>query len=297
MSTLSEKYLAGFLDADGSIQVMWRAVDRDDSDPTVRRPYLSLQFSQRADRDEVLRSINASFGGKMYAQRGYSTLMIFGSPAVQVLMRIKQYLVVKRNYAEAVLALLGKPQKVELAQAYLKAQRKVRSEPLPNYPSRKWAAGYVDGDGSFSARISKNRSYGCNVVLEVASSDYDSEGIELLQKAFGGSIGVMDSKRVHLRKWTLVIPPSKLMEIERHFGQYLIVKKPQFDFLMGCARMGHFRDGKSIHAGLKQLKAQPHRLSESSVKDLLRDVRDVPDSEINRHRAAGVARAWSLRKR
>lgn len=261
----------------------------------MRRPYLSLEFSQRADRDEVLNAIQATFGGKLSIARGYAKLAIFGSPATQVLNRIKQHLVIKRNYAEAVLSVLGRPHKVELVQAYLKAQRKVRSEPLPNYPSRKWAAGYIDGDGSWSARISRGRSTA--IFLEVACSDYDSEGIELLQKAFGGSINSLDSARVHLRKWVLSVPPSKLLEIERHFGQYLIVKKTQFDFLLGCARMGHFRDGTSIRAALKQLKAQPHRLSESSVKQLLEGVSDVSVEDVLAHRHARLLQYHSARKR
>lgn len=299
MTTLSEKYLAGFLDADGSIQVMWRPVDRDDKDPTVRRPYLALEFSQRSDRDEVLREIQRTFGGKLDENvRGpYSKLVIFGSQAVQVLNRIRKHLVIKRNYAEAVLGLLGEPRKVELAQAYLKSQRRVRSLPLPNYPSRKWAAGYFDGDGSISVRTQKGRTAAA-VYFEVACSDYDSEGVEILQKAFGGTVNVMDASRKHLRKWTLSVPPSKLKEIHRHFGQYLIVKKSQFDFLMGCAQMGHFRDGSSISAGVKQLKAQPHRLSEPNVTaDLLANVRDVPDEEVLGRKRVAMATARAARKR
>lgn len=299
MTTLSEKYLAGFLDADGSIQVMWRPVDRADSDPTVRRPYLALEFSQRSDRDEVLRQIQATFGGKLSENvRGpYSKLVIFGSPAVQVLTRIQKHLVIKRHYAGAVLDLLGAPRKVELAQAYLKAQRLLPSNPLPNYPSRKWAAGYFDGDGCISARLNKNRTAAA-VYFEIACAAHDSEGVAILQKAFGGSINDMDASRKHLKKWVLSVPPSKLKELDRHFGQYLIVKKSQFDFLMGCAQMGHFRDGSSINSALKQLKAQPHRLSEpNAVSQLLSTVRDVPDEEVLGNKRRAMEKARSLRKR
>lgn len=297
MATLSEKYLAGFLDADGSIQVMWRPVDRADTDPTKRRGYLALEFSQRSDRDEVLKQAAGTFGGKVSLEsRGpYSKLVIYGSPAMQVLNRIKQHLVIKRSYADAALSVLGEPVKVEVAQAYLKLQRRVRSDPLPNYPSRKWAAGYFDGDGSISARITKSNT--AAIYFEVVASDFDSEGIELLQKAFGGTVNSM-GKRAHLRKWTLSVPPSKLKEIGLHFGQYLIIKKSQFDFITSCAEMGHFRDGRSINAALKQLKTQPHRLSEpNAVERLLAGVRNVPDQEILDRKRAAMAHARSMRKR
>lgn len=291
------------MDADGSIQVMWRRVDRADSDPTMRRPYLSLKFSQRSDRDEVLRAIVDSFGGKLYLDsRGYAALVIFGGPAEQVLHRIKKHLVIKRSYAEAVLSLLGEPRKVEVAQAFLKAQRRLRSDPLPNYPSRKWAAGYIDGDGCFSIRRRTGKRWAqspssASPTLEIACSDFDSEGVELLQKAFGGSLGQLDNGRRHLKRWTLVMPPSKIKQVAEHFGQYLIVKKAQFDFLLGCARMGHFRDGNSIQAAMKQLKAQPHRLSESSVPALLAGVKDIDDNEILALKQSVMAHVRSLRKR
>lgn len=277
MSTLSEKYLAGFLDADGSIQVMWRPLDRGNTNPEIQRPYLSLEFSQREDRDDVLKRIQKEFGGKLTTNvRGpYTQLTLFGSPAEQVLNRIKKHLVVKRDYAESVLSILKQPCNRKEMQVWLKRQRRIRSFALPNYPSRKWAAGYFDGDGSISARLNKGR-ISAAIYFEVVAADYDSEGIEILQKAFGGTINVLSKNRTHLRKWTLSVPPSKVKQIANHFGQYLIVKKTQFDFLMRCAEMGHFRDGKNINSALKQLKVQPHRLNESNDFD----IRDISDEEV-----------------
>jgi hypothetical protein len=261
----------------------------------MRRPYLSLEWSQRSDRDEVLKLIEQQCGGKCRVSGAYTTLKVFGAPAVQLLNRMEKYLVIKRHYARVVLELLGKPHKVELAQAYLKAQRRVRSDPLPNFPSRKWAAGYFDGDGCFSTRIGKSRT-SATVVAEIVASEYDREGLDLLHKAFGGTIANL-SDRPHLAKWTLQMPPSKAKEILGHFGKYMIVKKAQADFILGCAQMGHYRDGGSISAALKQLKAQPHRLSEPNAALLLAGVRDVPDEEILDRKRCAMSHARSLRKR
>ena len=84
------------------------------------------------------------------------------------------------------------------------------------------------------------------------------------------------------------------MLFRSYFAAELIIKQDQARFLLGCAEMGHFRDGKSIKSALKQLKAQPHRLSEpkADVPALLATVQDPPNPrpEIARRVAAGRAR-------
>ena len=275
---LSEKYIAGFLDSDGSIQVMWRPVDRGDTNPDIRRGYLSLDWSQKTCQDEVLFRIQECIGGKLETNvRGpYSRLRLFGSPAEMVLNRIKQHLVIKRHYAEIVLDAIRKPQSIEVIHAHLKAQRKVKSLPLPNYPSRKWLAGYFDGDGCISVRIGKFRQ-SAQPAIEIVASEFDSEGVELLQKVFGGYIGRFNVGKSNIVKWTLTMPPSKANHFFGQFSKYLITKREQANFILGCARMGHYQDGKNIQRTLKQLKAQPHRLNEPKVDVslLLQDVNDV----------------------
>jgi len=293
VTKLSEKYIAGFLDSDGSIQVMWRAVDRANSDPSTLRPYLSLEWTQLTRNDEVLQRIKECVGGEISereATKG-STLKLFGGPAVQLLSRIEKYLVVKRHYARVVLELLGKPHKVELAKAYLKAQRKVKGG-LPNYPSRKWLAGYFDGDGCFQCRVAKGRTTG-QLVAEITASAYDAEGVEILAKVFGGSLTTSNPSNSNpLINWTLTMPPSKVIEFVGYFAKELITKQAQAYFILGCAEMGHFRDGKSISAILKHLKTQPHRLSEpkADVAELIRQVQDLPDMRGERMRQKAIGR-------
>ena len=294
MANLSEKYIAGFTDSDGSIQVMWRALDRADADPSMRRPYLSLEWTQISCNNEVLHRIKESVGGTIYTREKTkgSTLKLFGSPAVQLLYRMKQYLVVKRRYAEVVLELLGKPQKVETAKAYLKIQRRIKSSHMPNYPSRKWLAGYFDGDGSFQARIGKGRT-SAQLVAAIVASDYDAIGLELIAKVFGGSLQTSPLNGGAIARWILTMPPSKVEQFVGYFAKELIVKKDQADFMLGCARMGHFHDGESIQATLKQLKARPHRLNEpkNDIPALVANVKDIPsDREASRQKFAETGR-------
>ena len=274
MAKLSDKYIAGFLDSDGSIQVSYRYPTRDKSDSTMMRAYIGLEFSQLTNRDEVLYLIQEAVGGNLYfdEKKKATNLKIFGKKAAMCLSRIRKYLVIKRHYASIAVEIAGTIVNRREATAFLKKERKRKSLPLPNYPSRKWMAGYIDGDGCLGVRVTKSCK-SAQPVLEITSSDYDSEGVELIQKAFGGSIAI-GGKLKNLRSLTITLAPSKAVQILSHCGRYLTIKKAQSDFILGCASMGHYRDGKNIQAICKQLKSQPHRLNEPKpdVRHLLSKV-------------------------
>lgn len=265
---LSEKYIAGFLDSDGTICLQYHG--------DGRRANLIMAFSQKTSQDRVLKMIQEVVGGKIRTVEvkgvSYSTLGIFGRAAISVLSRIKKYLVIKRHYANVCLDVIqNRIPDVKACKAYMKEQRRVRSLPLPNNPSRKWLAGYIDGDGCFShTKMTKRGKIG--LLLHVAASNYDTEGIEVIFKAFGGRIHDMCKGRV--KQYILNLNPSKAKEFISLFGKYLVTKQDQALFILGCAEMGHYRDGKSIKAILKQLKAHQHRLNEPgpNVKDLLSQV-------------------------
>lgn len=281
---LSEKYIAGFLDSDGSIGINWRPLDRSDTNPTQRRGYVTLSFSQAAAQNEVLYLIKHEIGGTIRAASRdgkYTELRLNGKHAEQILYRIKKHLVINREYCERVLAITSQAVDAKTTKARLKEDRKRRSTPLPNYPSRKWMAGYLDGDGSITARLSRDKA--AQPVLSVACSSFDREGIELLQKAFGGSIS--DRERVSV--WTVVLGASKASKVLGHCAQHMLVKKDQADFIMGCAKMGHYRDGIRIRMALKQLKAHPHRLSEpkANVGRLLANIRDIKSPRVKAREA------------
>lgn len=276
MSSLGEKYIAGFLDADGSIGISWRG--------GKYKPQLTLSFSQKTSQDEVLHLIQKDLGGmirtKMVGKTCYSELCLRDKPAVMALNRIKKYLVVKRRYADVCLQHVeaGVPREdwKDLAKQ-LKVERRVRSLPLPKHPTRKWLAGYFDGDGCVYGNSAKGRGKAI-IELSIASSDYDTEGLEIIHKVFGG--GIYQQKN-GIRIWKLFPPPSKLIEFFEFFGAHSVVKKDQIDFILACAKMGHLRDGERICQTLKHLKAQPHRLSESKpdVHQLIKEVRDISESE------------------
>uniref|UniRef100_A0A6H1ZUS4 Putative homing endonuclease n=1 Tax=viral metagenome TaxID=1070528 RepID=A0A6H1ZUS4_9ZZZZ len=269
---LSEKYLAGFLDSDGSV---WMQYTKEGWKPSI-----CMLFSQKTSQDEVLSLIQEDYGGTLKQQtiKGvqYSSLGIYSKAAVGILNRIKKYLVIKRHYVEACLEVeRQRTDSIEKTKAYLKEQRKVRSLPLPNFPSRKWLAGYLDGDGCFHGRVT-GRYGSASIQLHVAASNYDTEGLEIIHKAFGGGLYDMCNGRV--TQYRVMLPPSKAKSVLPYFAKHMIVKRDQVYFILGCAEMGHYRDGKYITATLKHLKAHEHRLNEPrvDVAKLVDCIKNVP---------------------
>jgi len=269
---VSDKYIAGFLDSDGGIG--FNFIDKG------RKPLLGITWSQKTCQDEVLFEIHKVIGGKIdyttVNSVSYSRLHICGRKAEALLNRIRKYLVIKRRFADSCMKIANERVDNPIAiKEYLKKERKITSLPIPNFPTRKWLAGYIDGDGCFSiSEIShKGAAY---PLLHIAAANYDTEGIETIQKAFGGRIHNMNNGNV--RQYILSLSPSKAIQLISYCGKYMIVKRDQALFVLNCAKMGHYRDGKNIKLALKQLKIQPHRLNEPRVdiKTLIAKIEDLP---------------------
>lgn len=269
---VSDKYIAGFIDSDGSIGLSF--IDKG------RRPLLRITWTQKTCQDEVLSEIHKVIGGKLdgVVVKGnrYSRLHICGRKAEALLNRIRKHLVIKRRYADVCMKIAMERVDDPVAiKEQLKRERKIASLPIPNFPTRKWLAGYIDGDGCFSVTQLTPRGTACPV-LHIAASNYDTEGIEVIQKAFGGRIHDMNHGRV--KQYVLPVQPSKAIKLISYCGKHMIVKRDQAQFILNCAKMGHYRDGKSIKLALKQLKAQPHRLNEPRVdlSIIMAGIKDVP---------------------
>ena len=275
MARLSEKYIAGFFDADGTVGVVFH---RD-----CKTPQLRVAFSQETKQDEVLHLIQRDYGGSIsYSMIGsgqYTKLSFSGNKqATMLLNRIKKHSVLKRRYIEVCLDVCGRQldcSEIDRVKAFLKIQRKIKSYPLPNFPPRKWLAGYFDGDGCVHAGVRKSSvNKHAQVRAHFCAEDCYEGGIEVIQKAFGGSIKQM---RENVKQWYLDVSPSKATEFFGYFGKHTVVKRSQIEFILKCAEMEHFRDGIIIESAMKHLKAHPPRLSESKpdVDGLFRKVKNL----------------------
>ena len=266
---LTEKYLAGLIDADGSFGVRYFRRPQGDY-----RPAMFLQVSQKAARDQVLYMLQDSFGGLVHtksSRTGYgggdqSVWEVPHTEAMKILYRLDKYMVVKRGRAPLMVDYIHNNSRVaedrlEAHRLQLDVIRKYRHT-LPNYPSRKWMAGYFDGDGCFASRVDKKSGY-CYLSMRVTAHRDDSNSIDLLHKAFGGLVNY--SRGEHLPCWVLHLPPSKALKAVGHFAKHLVVKRAEAYFVLGCAEGGNYRDGRRIHELLRHLKAQEQRLNDRGV--------------------------------
>lgn len=288
---LSDKYLAGLLDSDGSIMLMWNPpCRRENWDGTgPQRAYVVVAFSQKTGDMDFMRSIAnsltppslpqvwGSFGTRSDTDTQY--WKVAGTKATSVLMRLKKYLVCKRNVAEVAIEMNGQIMDVAAGKAQLEAARAVLI--TPKHPTRKWAAGYIDGNGSFDVRVPKGMAG--QPILSVSDEAKERNGVELLHKAFGGSIQEsVTPNGTPMVYWVLSMDAAKCRSIFENtktgLGKHMMLKTDQVYFLLGCAKMGHFRDGERIRNALYQLRIQPHRLNGpgAQVATLLKTVRDVP---------------------
>ena len=289
---LSEKYLAGLVDADGTFGV--RFFRRREGD---FRPACFFDVGQTPKCDKVLHLLADSFGGSVsyrtpktgHGGEGNATWSLPHTQAKKMLSRIEKFLVVKRGRARLVQQYLAAHSRVpaDRLQAHQQQLRELLNVKyqLPNYPSRAWLAGYFDGDGCFASRLNKKgQAYLSARITAHISAD---GGIQLLHKAFGGAIYKYGGP--HLPTWVLHMPPSKAKQFIEHFAKHLVIKRAQAYFVLGCARGGNYRDGQTIHGTLRQLKAQGQRLNDPDVdvsEELSKVCFDIPDQ-----------RGWHMRKR
>lgn len=282
---LSDKYLAGLLDSDGCICLKWYRQDGTD----LQRAQAVVSFSQKTVDQSLMHliansltppSLEKAWGTvDTVAYSSTHTWVVAGSKAVSVLMRLKKFLVLKRALADCAIEMNGKV--MDVAEGKQKFDAVRGASPMPKHPTRKWAAGYLDGNGTFNVNIPNG--LGGHVSLQVCDEAIERVGVDLLQKAYGGSIREYATpKGTPIVTWTLWMDAAKVRSMfesgKTGLAKHMILKTDQIYFLLGCAKLGHFRDGERIKAGLEQLRSQPHRLSGpgAGVARFLEAVRDVP---------------------
>lgn len=288
---LVEKYMAGFIDADGHISVRTRI---------GARPDLLFSIGQEAGFAEPLHELQDEFGGIIRSKFGgkHLELCMRSGPARKVIERLKKYLVLKKDQAIRYLDfvdssdVLRTEQDVKAARERIAEIRRYGAMYEPNYPSRKWMAGYIDGDGSFAVSVNNGLAY---PVLRILAAPNYIVGVTLLHKAFGGTLTARGDNLV----WSLQLTqPSKIEQVLGHCAPYLRKKQAQAYFLLGCAKNGNLRDGETIRSAIKALNAQQHRLSDSAAEAdrLLQTVRfDIPPRRLGR--PAGIIETRPRRKR
>lgn len=188
------KYLAGLLDADGSLSFKFC---KSSSGKTFCYLILSLTGVKYIDKKDYILSLS-DYGGSSIEYVNDSSNMANKwhvqdrTTLNKILPRITKHMVIKGKHWDRLFSayteLKGKDisDKTELLKAFSSESRK-DTGPLKakKHPTWAWIAGYLDGDGCYTFSQKQRR----NTLHVGAISHYnDVQGLELLQKAFGGTI-------------------------------------------------------------------------------------------------------------
>lgn len=216
------KYFAGFIDADGSLQAHVQKVKN--SGGFYIHPVVSL--SQKKFRAQNLEEI-ASFYEVSVCEESRNPdtveVRISGDKGRRLLEQIKKHLVIKDELAEYLLNLERKvytQEEVDTIRQIIKSLRK-KNISHKNFPSRKWMAGYIDGDGCVQAYIYRTGSIKAH--LTITSWNEAQAGLELVKKVFGGCI----IQQGNASRLQISFSPSKVRELYDYFGKHLRIKKDQ----------------------------------------------------------------------
>lgn len=211
------KYLAGLLDADGSLSL---ECHRGYDDRVRISLKLHLTAADSIDSHGFVATLPELTGlGSVSRYGGRYTQWFVGhrNELEMLIPRLTKHMVIKAQHWQWLLEFwrefrsqekgqksLSEEQWLAL-QAEARRSRVERVGPLKpkNHPTWAWLAGYLDGDGCFSFRTSKNK----NMRLSVTAHEADAIAIEMLQKAFGGSIAV-NSARPSCRVWWRGLGPA-----------------------------------------------------------------------------------------
>ncbi len=192
------KYLAGLLDADGSLSF---EAHKGYDDRVRISLKLHLVASDTIDRNGFVASLPSLTGmGKVsrYNDRYTQWFVCHRAELEMLLPRLIKHMIIKAQHWQWLLEFWRgwrsqekgqKSMSVEEYEALAQASRESRRERVgpikpKNHPTWAWVAGYLDGDGCYSFRTSKNK----NMRLSVTAHVTDVHGLEFLQKAFGGTI-------------------------------------------------------------------------------------------------------------
>lgn len=193
------KYLAGLLDADGSLSFNFK---RDQNRPDRHFVGLTLHLSSSTavDQRRFVDTLpeQTSFGAVYYSgsNQQFKTWSVTKRAELEMLLpRLIKHMVVKARHWQWLLEEWRglrrssvSTEQMDAMKAASKASRVERTGPVrpKNHPTWAWVAGYIDGDGCYVRRFDKNQNYWAISVSVVAHVN-DRVGLDFLEKAFGGS--------------------------------------------------------------------------------------------------------------
>jgi hypothetical protein len=251
---ITDKYIAGLIDSDGYLG--FNIKKRADGSFRVG-PRVSIK--QRQDRSQVLYDIAAEWDIQVYDDANTHCIVFTGNKANRILERIQKHLVIKPDVAKFILESTptecSEEELKDLKNAF-NVVRRTTPEREHNYPSRRWLAGYFDGDGSLQCDKKGN------LKLQFTSHEREQAALKLIHKAFGGSLHVSGN----VAKLYIYLPyrysKNHIDSVLGYFGKHSVIKQSQVQFVLGHA--GRVSTSE-IYNKLKQLKSPASTKRDASL--------------------------------
>jgi len=198
------KYLAGLLDADGSLSFAFRS-DQNNIGRCFVGLNMRLASSTAVDKEGFIESLPALTGFGTVNRYGefdqFKTWNVSKRADLEMLLpRIVKHMVIKAKHWQWLYEMwrdlrakqntVSSEEREALVQA-VKESRRLKHGPLKpkNHPSWAWVAGYLDGDGCYSYRSHMNGEYRqWSIFVSAVAHVNDICVLEFLQHSFGGYI-------------------------------------------------------------------------------------------------------------
>lgn len=222
---MNEKYIAGLLDADGSVLLHFNK--RQDG---TFRAAASVKISLSADLKYLAEEFDLNW--RDYLREGFKDqqeIYAYGDRAVTFLNRIKKHLRIKNHLAEWVLSNHGTV--VDNPTTLKKEMQQVRKDSANHddgrHPSRAWMAGYFDGDGCIGFFTRRDECW-----LLVTGWSYDKKILDTLSAHFGGKVYKHTGESFQWKKY-LGVRGSEVID---YFKKHVVVRRHQLDKYLQMTR-------------------------------------------------------------
>jgi hypothetical protein len=197
MNESTVKYMAGLLDADGSLSLMFRK----HGSGTYLALRLTLTSSDAVDRHGFVENLPNTLGMGTAHRYGKNQQFITWTVAKRadlemILPRLIKHMLIKATHWQWLLDVWREHRgqsvdddKVQALKDQSKFSRSVSGPLKPkNYPTWAWMAGFMDGDGYYTCR--RNRPPRDTWAMRIGCVIHrnDRHVLELIQKAYGGKI-------------------------------------------------------------------------------------------------------------
>jgi len=204
------KYLAGLCDADASLSFRFNQ----SKEGWRLHLIFNLTAAESIDREgKFIKSLPdlTGFGTVRHRQREHwspiNEWVIQSQRDMNMFLpRITKYMVIKGKHWDTLYGIFVNTRGKILNEAEVKALKQFSKESRKNtgplkakkHPTWAWTCGYLEGDGCFTF---KKHPSGYGKILRVSATSHknDTQGLELLQKAFGGTI--VDRKHDNCAEW------------------------------------------------------------------------------------------------